>query len=724
MTNSDLLLEIGSEEIPAGYLDRALLRLRDKVTGFLDGQGIQYDHEGVLGFVTPRRLAVLVKGVALQTPTREERRLGPSIAAAFDQEGHPTKAAEGFARSLGVSVDELQRFEDAKGERLGLAVETGGERTVDLLLGDGLLRDWVNLGFPKTMRWIPGEDLSYARPIRWLICLLGDEIVPMSLVHLHAGRVSRSHRTLASGKVEIPSASAYEQMMEDAGVIASADRRREIIEMEAAHLAEQAGGVLHEDQGLLAEIVQLAEHPRGILGSFDESVIEILPREVIITAMRAHQRYFSVESSGGKLLPLFITFRDGGEEGIENVRVGNERVLRARLDDAIFYWNEDRAVSSEEKIEALSSVVWLEGFGSIGDKSRRIASLAVELATILAPQADPKKVYRAGLLCKSDLATEMIKDGKEFTKLQGTMGTYYALEAGEDPEVAQAIAEHLRPRFADDRLPPGDLGTLIALADRLDTMTGCVLAGFSPTGSQDPYALRRQALAVVRTLVEREWNFPLSEWITRALAAHPGTDGAKNDAAEGTIALFWGRLESFLAELPVEIIRAVLSVSPLDPLENVRAARDLARLRGGETFAMLVEGARRCRNILVKADRLPEESLTPQERARLLQEEARRRWKEEDLLRWRGEDMEQEEEKELVAATQEILPRLVSALDRGAYAEAYEALSRLGPAIDRYFTGVLVNAPDDGLRRRRLDWLESLHYLFVRFADLSRLAPV
>jgi glycyl-tRNA synthetase beta chain len=313
----------------------------------------------------------------------------------------------------------------------------------------------------------------------------------------------------------------------------------------------------------------------------------------------------------------------------------------------------------------------------------------------------------------------MIKDGKEFTKLQGIMGRYYALEAGESPEVADAIEEHLRPRFAEDRLPEGMLGTLVALADRLDTMAGCVLAGFAPTGSQDPYGLRRQALAVLRILVEHGWRLDLATCVREALQPY-GRPDEEAVAAATIIQLFWGRLETLLGDLPPEIVRAVLSVHPLDPVENVRAARDLAALRGAESFGMLVEGARRCRNILVKAERLDEEGFEAQDRAEALQAEARRRWEVEDLSGWNPDDQAEDAEKALVGAAREALPALRAALESGAYTQAYESLSGLGPAIDRYFTDVLVNAEDPVLRRRRLDWLESLHYLFARFADLSR----
>ncbi len=721
MDRSEFLLEIGSEEIPAGYLDRARKVLVERVSAFLKEKGIDFPADKVESFATPRRIAVLVHEVALATPRTKSLKLGPAVNAAFDAQGKPTKAAEGFARSVGVKVEDLRRIPQEKGERLGIELELGGERTLDLLQEGGLLRRLVNLGFPKTMRWIPGNDLSYARPIRWLVCLLGEELVPLQLTPLRAGRETRGHRTLHGGRVELPDAKSYEACLAEASVIVRPSRRRKLIESEAGQLAEEIGGRVHEDGELLQELVYLAEHPRGVRGDFDPAMTQVLPREVIITAMRAHQRYFSVESSEGALLPHFLTFRDGADEGRKNVKEGNERVLRARLEDAVFYWNEDKAQSSEEKLRRLGSVVWIEGFGSVGDKCHRVAGLACELAEALMPNLPREKVHRAGLLSKSDLATEMIKDGKEFTKLQGVMGRYYALAAGEDEDVADAIAEHLYPRFADDRLPEGELGQVVALADRLDTLAGCVLAGFIPTGSQDPYALRRQALAILRILSQNELRCDLTGWIDKSLRNYSQPRETVQKAASVITGLFWGRLETLLQELPAEIVQAVLSVFPLDPVENARASEDLAKLQGSETFQMLIEGARRCRNILVKADRLAEESLEPQERAQALQRESRSRWEKGELKSYRAKEQEDEAEQKLVEAAQQILPQLEKALAASDYTLAYESLATLGQPIDRYFVEVLVNAPDPALRARRLDWLESLHYLFARFADLSRL---
>jgi glycyl-tRNA synthetase beta chain len=395
MARSEFLIEIGSEEIPAGYLDPALKRLETRVLGFFREHGLDFDPDGVERFATPRRLALLVRGLSTSTPLREERKLGPAVSAAFDAEGRPTRAAEGFARKLGCSVDELEEFDDPKGARLGKEIRTGGDELRELLLRAQPMRDWIQLGFPKTMRWIPGEDLSYARPIRWLVCLLGDEPIPLRLSHLEAGRETRGHRTLHGGRIRLERAVDYELALAEASVVASPLRRREIIEEEAGTLAREAGAAIHPDPGLLAEVVNLVEHPRGLMGSFEPEIAGLLPREVIITAMRAHQRYFSVESAEGEVLPRFITFRDGGDAGIENVRAGNERVLRARLDDAVFYWNEDRAASSEEKLARLDAVVWMEGFGSMGDKSRRIWDRAGRRNSTPRPSLGPDCCARA-----------------------------------------------------------------------------------------------------------------------------------------------------------------------------------------------------------------------------------------------------------------------------------------------------------------------------------------
>lgn len=724
MERADLLIEIGTEEIPAGYVDRAVERLRERVLTFLRDNGIESEAEGAKIFATPRRLAVRVPAVALTQKTRTERKLGPAVKAAFDEDGKPRPAAEGFARSVGLPVEKLEREKTDKGERLAANVTTGGATLRELLLAGEFLREQLELGFPKTMRWFVGDSFAFARPIRWIVVLLGDESLPLRLASLVAGNESRGHRTLAPGPVTIERPSDYESALSAAQVEVRPQARRELIEREAMACAKQVGGTVHRDDGLLDEVVHLVEHPHPVLGSFDEQVAKLLPKEIIITAMRSHQRYFSVEDSSGGLLPHFITFRDGGEQGIENVREGNERVLRARLDDATFYWNEDRSLSSEDKLARLDRIVWIEGLGSMKAKSERIRLLALALRGELMPATDEATVSRGALLCKTDLATEMIRDGKEFTKLQGVMGRYYALEAGETAAVATVIEEHLKPLGSGSDLPMNEEASLVALADRLDTVAGCMLAGFAPTGSADPYGLRRAAFAVLRILAERNWSLDLMAWSDHALE-QLSDDAEKRRKAHSQVAdLFWGRLESQLDDLAAEIVRAVLSVATLDPIENVRSARALASFAQGEDFNSLLVGAKRCRNILVKEGRLPEEELEGEARASQLRERAAavgERWQRGAGFEFDPKGLVEAAESALWEAAKATAPRLGEAAAAKDPDRVYAELAGLGAPISRFFDEVLVNVDDEALRTNRLAFLEHIHYLFAQFADLSRI---
>ncbi len=723
----DLLVEIGSEEIPASYVGPAVAALRDRVVEWMESSNLSHDPERVETFATPRRLAVRVGGLGSEQATREETRLGPAVKAAFDPSGNPTAAALGFARGAGVAVGDLQRVETDRGERIAALVRTGGKSARDLLLADGLLEKWTRLPFPKTMRWIPGDDFRYARPIRWVVLLLGEEAVPARLRHLTAGALSRGHRTLAPGEVEIRRPSDYERKLAEHHVVVRVEERQSRIESGAHRLAESLGGRLHEDPALVEEVTHLTEHPQPLSGSFDPELVKTLPAEVIITAMRSHQRYFSVEDAAGGLLPVFITFRDGGDTGLERVAQGNERVLRARLDDALFYWNEDCSRSSDEKLEDLERVVWLEGLGSVADKCRRIAKLAEALREEWGLEGvDPTQLHRAALLSKSDLATEMIRDGKEFTKLQGIMGRYYALEAGELEEVADAIAEHLYPKHARDRLPLGELAMLVGLADRFDSIAGSLLAGFAPTGSQDPYALRRQSLAILRMLIERERHLDLEVWLDRSLEGFEAEEDAREVARTQGLDLFGGRIESMLEDLPVEIVRGILAVRRADPLAIVGAARSLSELAGSDSFQSLLAGAKRCRNLLLKEKRLEEEACeAPRRPARLrkLAAETFQRWFDHvqngAALSFEAASFQDPAEEKLYSAVVAAVPELHEAFESDDATAAYRVLSSLGPTIDEYFETVLVNAPDPGLRNNRLGFLQDLHYLFVFWADLA-----
>jgi glycyl-tRNA synthetase beta chain len=730
LATADLLLEIGTEEVPAGYIDGALDKLSGGRQAWLSERGFEFDADVVQTFATPRRLAVRFGQVGLEQPQRTERRLGPAVKAAFDADGNPGPAALGFARSSGIDPSQLQRVETKKGERIAADVTVGGAALADLLVEELDLRALLQLGFPKTMRWIEGDDFRFARPIRWLVCLLDNDVIPLRVAGLAAGRTTRGHRTLAPGPVELASPADYESALAGVSVVADPALRRDQIHAAAVEAAGVAGGTLLEDEDLLHEVAYLLEYPTAIVGSFEVERVEQLPPEVIITAMRSHQRYFSIKDGSGRLLPRFLTFRDGGDHGLDDIRRGNERVLKARLADASFYWDEDRKLSSDQKLEKLDRVVWLEGFGSVKAKCGRIETLAVELAKALVVDVDEIRLRRAAKVCKTDLATEMIRDGKEFTRLQGVIGRFYAIEAGEDPAVADSIREHLYPRFAADRLPVGELGVLIALADRLDTIAGCIRAGFLPTGGQDPYALRRQVLAVLRILQEHDWHLELEVWIERALAPHPGTPAEKSESADQMAGLFRGRMETLLADLPADIVRGVLSVSTLEPVDNLRAARALGELRGSESFERLLEGAKRCRNILAKAELLDEAGLKGIDRGRTLRSTATGVWRAWQAEAANGDGhgfaVERFRDSAEVALHAEALQR-VSGLARAAneqrHADVFRSLSELGPVIDRYFEDVLVNTEDPSLRDNRVMFLRELHYLFATFADLELIAP-
>jgi glycyl-tRNA synthetase beta chain len=717
------LLEIGCEEIPASYIAPAVEQLAQRLLAQLKDCGIEAGEHRC--FSTPRRLAVLVSQVATQEPQRSELRLGPALAAAFDAAGKPTPAALGFARSAGVDVAQLGRSETDRGPRLSVTVPAGGRRSRDLLLAPQFLRQLLQLDFPKTMRWIPGDEFRFARPIRWIVCLFGSQVLPLRLAHLCASDTSRGHRTLAPGPVTIRKPASYAEDLRQAKVEVDPARRRAAILQEASAMAEAAGGRLHPDAELLDEVVQLVEHPQAVLGHFEPELTAILPREVIITAMRSHQRYFGVETDT-TLLPSFITFRDGGTQGLAQVVAGNERVLRARLADARFYWDSDRSSSSDAKFERLRRIVWLEGLGSLAEKSERIRDLSLELARQLRLDLDPALLARAALLCKIDLATEMIRDGKEFTKLQGTIGRYYALAAGEAPEVAAVIDEHLQPRFAADQLPPGPMARVVAFADRIDSIAGCYLAGLAPSGSADPYALRRQALAILRLCIDSQWELDLEEWIERALAGHaPRPDGVELRARIAE--LFWGRLETLLSELPPQLLRAVLSIAVLDPAQIVRAAQALRRFSAREEYAGLLEAAKRCRNILVKAERLPEEALPPAPRASALRTAAERRlvaWQGGRGLRHEPDWLELPAERALAQAASAGAAAILAGRAAADPDKCLAALAGLSGPIAAYFDAVLVNDPDPARRERRLAFLEDLHYLFASCADWSQLPSV
>jgi glycyl-tRNA synthetase beta chain len=710
MERSSFLLEIGTEEIPVDYILPAVEQLGIDLGNWLAEERLE--HGEIITLATPRRLAVIVEDLQLGQKDHEDEVTGPPVAAAY-RDGEPTKAATGFARGQGVDMDQLYTVQTPKGEYLAAIKKTPGRSSSDLLAAEipNLIQ---GIRFPKTMIWGDG-NLRFARPIRWLVALLGEDVVPVKLGTLEAGRVSYGHRLAAPDPVEITGASAYEDILAGAQVEVDHRLRREGLLNQARAATREMGGLLVEDDQLTNTINFLVEKPLALAGTFDREFLA-LPREVISTAMKAHQRYFSVEDAAGNLLPGFIVVLNGPREHVDLVLRGNEMVLRARLEDARFYWEDDCRTGLEGMLAKLESVVWMEGFGNIADRSRRLVRLSGLIADLLpGDTCDRESLVWAAHYCKADLASEMVKDGKEFTKLQGYMGQAYALADGVAENRARMILEHSFPRFAGDRLPCDTESMILALSDRLDAICGFWLAGFAPTGSKDPYALRRQALGVLRILSEGELPLDLLELLKVSLAGYPDTGDLPPGTADDLLEFFSGRLQRMLEEQGVvrDIYDAIFFTGESRVLDLRARALALNALRGDQSFEKLIIGARRVANILAKEGWQGD----PGESLALLQ-----KWTvggstgfgfSEELL-------EEEAERSLCGVLKTRAVDLTRAAETRDYTAAYRVLADLGSDIDAYFDGVMVNAKEPALRGNRLAFLKNLSQIFLYFADFSR----
>jgi len=685
----DLILEVGTEEIPASYIPPALAQLGRETSEVLAKGRLSYRNLWTGG--TPRRLVLRLEGVAERQEDVSVEVVGPPKAKAFDAEGRPTQAGLGFAKSQGVSVDALQIKRLPKGEYVAVVAEHRGRPAGEIL--SGVLPERVmNLEFPRSMRW-RAEPFRFARPIRWVLAILGDEVLPLELAGLRADRVTYGHRFLSAGPMRIENPRSYAGVLEEAFVVVDPDVRRGRIVDEINRLAREKGGRVHSDEELLAEVVHLVEYPTAVCGGFDPSFLD-LPADVVITAMKEHQKYFAVEGKDGRLLPYFIAVGNSGADVADGVRLGNERVLEARLDDARFYWQEDLKTSLEQKVESLSKVVWQEKLGTLLEKTERLVALTEFLAADQPPEVR-RVALRAARLSKADLVTEMIRDGKEFTKLQGVMGSEYARVSGEPEEVCAAIAEHYLPRFAEDRVPETLPGALVAIADKVDTIVGCFGAGLIPSGSQDPYGLRRQGLGVIRTVVEREFRLDLGDLVRRALTLYGEAFGAEG-IEDRVLEFFRTRMGTYLGDQGYrhDEIDAVLSLYCRDPIDVISRVAALRDSRGDQEFERLIEGFKRVRNIVKGTGDLPD-----------LQK---------GLL---AEDAEKKLHASILTTERGINPLL----GEGEYAKALKLLVMLRARIDDLFDRVMVMVEDKSLRNNRLALLREVERLFLRVADFSKI---
>lgn len=681
-SDADLLFEIGTEELPFPVIRNAIAQVEAGVRASLETHRLSVRAVRAVG--TPRRLAVVAEGVARRQAEITTQIVGPPASAAFDAEGRPTRAAEGFAKSQGVLVGELTVVTTERG-RYAAVVKAEPCRPAAVLLKEALPRIIDGLSFGRSMRWEP-SGARFARPIRWIVALYDGKVVPLSHGGVASGSRTRGHALTAPGWVRVPGDWAgYAKTLERVGVLVDHERRRAVIESQLATAAKAAGGRLVEDEALVEQATFLTESPWAVAGAFDRRYLT-LPHEVIVTVMREHQGYFSLVDRHGAPLPAFIAVSNVKKTGraAAVIRAGYERVLRARLDDAKFYFEQDQREKLSDRVERLKGVVFQERLGTVYEKVERLVALCGWLAPLF--EVEREAAERAARLCKADLTTGMVR---EFPELQGVMGREYARRQQEPDEVAVAIGEHYRPRFAGDDIPARPLAQLLAVADKIDTIARCFGAGLIPSGSQDPYALRRQGVGVVHILRQRP-VVSLSALLARA--ALPGTDTAP------IMEFFCQRIES-LAKAEgyrADLVNAVLAVPAAadHPALAFRRLRALAAFSRRPAFDSLMTACKRVMNIL------PATCPTTVDPARFTVEAERRLHAEAERVAHlvRGEEEHERDE---------------------AVLDAYESLR---PAIDAFFTDVMVMAEDPAVRETRLALLKSVNDLLARFADFRLVA--
>lgn len=678
------VLEIGVEEMPYWAVEDGEAQLAEGFARLARDGAIDCANLRVLA--GPRRFAVLCD-LAPRQRDREVVVKGPAAHAAFDADGRPTKAAEGFARAQGVRVEELVVREEGGG-RYAFAVKTVIGAPTGEYLREALPKLILDLSFRKAMRWTDGP-LRFVRPIRWLVCLLGDEVVPFALDRLVAGRLTRGHRILAPGSIEIAHAGEYERVLEERGrVVADPEKRRGRILAEAERVCpEGARPIVHE--AVLEEVAQLVEYPTGILGHFDEEFLSV-PEDVLITAMEHHQRYFPVrDRETGRLLPYFVVIQNGDPAREAIVREGNERVIRARLADARFFFEDDMKRPLESLVPKLEGVVFQKKLGTLLAKTARVVELAGLACDLLGCDAETRRhAERAAYLAKADLLTDMVG---EFPELQGVMGREYALRQGEPEAVAVAIYEHYLPRFAGDELPATPAGAALSLADRVDTIVGYFLAGLEPSGSEDPYSLRRQGQGCAQIVLARGADFDLERFLDAALEGYAGLDGLRDrgEARAALVAFFAARFERALRAEG----HAPDGVAAVSGAFLARPATAAARLAALESFA---------------AEGRLEDVVTPFQRVRNLS-------KPELGLEVDEARFVDEAERALHAAVVDAEHRLPALGPR----EALSLLASLRPVVDAFFDAVLVMDPDEAVRANRLRLLNRARALYESFADFS-----
>jgi glycyl-tRNA synthetase beta chain len=681
--SAELFLEIGTEEIPAGFLRPAMADLERLMRKELENARVAFGE--IRTFATPRRLAISVAEVAAGQERQELTVAGPSVKVAFDGQGNPTKAAIGFARANGVEVSELSRMETDKGTYVFISKVTEGRPTADLL-PEVLPRVISALPFRKSMRW-KDLDARFARPVHWIVALFEGLVVPFGFGNLESGNISRGHRFMAPDPFPVKGVDSWLEETERRFVIPDPEKRKAIIAREIERMAHTVGAELNPDEELLDEVSCLVEDPTPLCGSFEEKYLE-LPRELLITSMREHQRYFTLVDGEGRLLPRFITVSNTRVEDPAVVVRGNERVLRA-----MFFWKEDRKVKLESRLDSLKNVVYQAKLGTSYEKVMRFRALALGLAQQIDPAVETL-TDRAALLAKCDLETGMVY---EFPELQGVMGREYARLEGEDPRVAKAIHEHYLPTQAGGELPTDNVGAFVSIADKVDTICGCFGVGLIPTGTADPYGLRRSAIGILNIILDRDYSLSLAALVDRSIEllgdklTRPVAE-VRRDVLEFVRLRFFNMLTA--QGHPQDVVDAVLAASFDDPCDALARVSALAELKGREDFEPLAVAFKRVVNII-------KGGVSGEVDPSMFQEGC---------------------EKDLFAALQTVRREIGERVRSGDYAGALRDIATLRGPVDTFFDGVMVMAREEAVKTNRLVLLTGVARLFEGIADFSKIA--
>jgi glycyl-tRNA synthetase beta chain len=704
----DFLLEIGTEEIPARMLDQAKEELQDKIAGILHFTGLKkltgYAHPE--SFATPRRLAVLVTGVLSQQPDVQEQLTGPATKVAY-KDGQPTPAAHAFAKKAGVDVSQLQTVTTPKGEYLSASVTNKGKPAAQVL-AELLPKEITSIYWPKNMYWRAGKPERFVRPVRWIVAMLDGEIIPLEFAGIKAGNQSRGHRILGPVQVSIALPSQYAETMKGAHVtVASGDREYKIRKALDAATRTVSGARWREDAELLKTVVNLTEWPSAILGSFDKEYLS-LPEEVLVTVMRDHQKYFAVEDASSKLAPHFLAVlnTDGAPDGL--IRHGNERVLRARFNDARFFWDTDQKTPLVNRLEMLKAVTFQKDLGSYLEKAERMGKLAEKLCTALTKsglRVDGNAVQQAARLAKTDLTAELVK---EFTELQGIVGGLYAKAQGLPENVATAIYDQYKPESTEDSAPRTLEGAVLSIADKADSIAGMFALGLVPSGSKDPFALRRQANGIVKTIVEHKLPLNISQILKDARDGYEGSEAEKKFTLSGEAyvqavrSFFRERLEFYLRDVLVlayDVVNATLAAGTDDVVDAVARAEAVAKVRPSSDFESISVAFKRMKNILRQAVEAKKQIAVP----------------------FKVTVFKENEERSLAEVSRLLAAKVQELSAKKQYDQALMEISKLRRPVDAFFDKIMVMVEDENLRAQRLGLLQTLVNEFSSVADFSEI---